>query len=365
MNCFFCATPYHIIASIALACGKFAGEESKLVILNHFDIDEAMLRRIRETGVFKEVLLYNSNNKTKWNRAKRLVHVFAPDGVMRQLANHTAFHHCVFFALDFLNLAYMADRYQKRGIPCEFAFGDDGMGAYVNPDCYRPNEFVVRLLKLTGRLAALQSVKKLIVYKPELMVENREFTLEKIPQGPEVYEKLQQAVAKIFVMEQDLPVKDAILYFEQPIDTPADKANTAQEQRLLKLAMETQNIKAVVKMHPRSADEEKWREFPIMKTKIPFEAMLLQKAYTPALMMSNCSTAMFSMHLLDDQSGGKCPSVFLNRLVPCQSQRINEAIDQYFRLVSRGGERAEVYSPTSEEAFLALLEQLMGAKADN
>ena len=363
MNCFFCATPYHIIASITLAAGKFAEEESMLVVLNHFDIDEAMVQRIRDTGVFKEVLLYNSNNKTKWNKVKRLANVFIPDRVMHRLANQMAFSRCIFFALDFLNLAYMASRYQKRGINCEFAFGDDGIGAYVNNLCYHPKAFVVRLLKLTGRLPALEAVKKLYVYKPELMVENREFTLEKIPQSPEICKKLQQAVSKIFVMESDMDVNRAILYFEQPIESEEGKENTEEEQRLLKLAMENQNLRAVVKMHPRSTGEDVWREFSLMKTKIPFEAMILQKDYAPALMMSNCSTAMFSVYLLDHLPMGKCPCVFLNRLVPCQNERMNAAIDRYFQLLNRDEETANLYSPASKEEFIALLEKLIGGKA--
>lgn len=359
MNCFFCATPYHMIASITLATGKFAEEESMLVVLNHFDIDEAMVQRIRSTGVFKEVLLYNSNNKTKWNRAKRLANVFVPDRVMNRLANQMAFSHCVFFALDFLNLAYMVKRYQKRGINCEFAFGDDGIGAYLNVACYHPKASVVKLLKLTGRLSALESVKKLLVYKPELMVENKEFILEKIPQSPEIYAKLQQAVAKIFVMESDMDVNHAILYFEQPVNSVASKENAAQEQRLLKLAMEKKNLKAVIKMHPRSTCEALWDEFPIMKTKIPFEAMVLQKDYAPALMMSNCSTAMFSVYLLDNLPVGKCPSIFLNRLIPHQNERFNQAMERYFALLNSGDEEVNLYSPSTEEEFTALLETLI------
>lgn len=359
MNCFVCATPYHIIASITLATGKFAGEESMLVVLNHFDIDEAMVQRIRSTRVFKEVLLYNSNNKTKWNKAKRLANVFVPDRVMNRLANQMAFSHCVFFALDFLNLAYMVKRYQKRGINCEFAFGDDGIGAYVNIACYHPKDFVVQLLKYTNRLSALETVKKLYVYKPELMVENREFVPEKIPQSPEIYEKLQQAVSKIFVMEADADVNHAILYFEQPIESEAGKENTKEEQRLLKQAMEKKNLKAVVKMHPRSTGEAVWHEFPIMKTKIPFEAMVLQKNYAPAVMMSNCSTAMFSVYLLDNLPIGKCPSIFLNRLVPYQNERLNKAIERYFNLLNSEDEAANLYSPATEEEFTVLLEKLI------
>lgn len=359
MNCFFCATPYHIIASITLATGKFAGEESMLVVLNHFDIDEAMVQRIRSTGVFKEVLLYNSNNKSNWSKAKRLANVFVPDHVMNRLANQMSFSHCVFFALDFLNLAYMIKRYQKRGVDCEFAFGDDGIGAYLNVSCYHPKPLVVNLLKLTNRLTALESVKKLLVYKPELMVENTEFVLEKIPQSPEIYAKLQQAVAKIFVMESDIDVTNAVLYFEQPVDSAASKENAAEEQRLLKLAMEKKNLKAVVKMHPRSTCEALWNQFPIMKTKIPFEAMVLQKNYAPAVMMSNCSTAMFSVYLLDNLPVGKCPSIFLNRLIPHQNERFNKAMERYFHLLNSSDEEANLYSPSSEEEFTALLEKLI------
>lgn len=359
MNCFVCATPYHIIASITLATGKFAGEESMLVVLNHFDIDEAMVQRIRSTRVFKEVLLYNSNNKTKWNKAKRLANVFVPDRVMNRLANQMAFSHCVFFALDFLNLAYMVKRYQKRGINCEFAFGDDGIGAYLNVACYHPKAFVVKLLKLTDRLSALESVKKLLVYKPELMVENRDFVLEKIPQNPEIYGRVQQAVSKIFVMESDMDVNHAILYFEQPTDSVAGNENVTQEQRLLKQAMEKKNMRAVVKMHPRSTCEALWNEFPIMKTKIPFEAMVLQKNYAPAVMMSNCSTAMFSVYLLDNLPLGKCPSIFLNRLIPHQNERFNKAMEQYFCLLNSGDGTANLYSPSSEEEYTALLEKLI------
>ena len=164
MNCFFCATPYHIIASMTMAVGTLAGEESTLVVLDHFSMDEGMLERIRSTGIFREVILYKSNNKTKLNKAKRLLGVFCPDRFMRKLAHQTAFCHCIFFALDFLNLGYLAKIYRKRGVSCRFAFGDDGIGAYLNADCYRPKALVVKLLKASGRFADLQRVKDLYLH---------------------------------------------------------------------------------------------------------------------------------------------------------------------------------------------------------
>lgn len=363
MNCFFCATPYHIIASITMASGMLSAEPSTLVILDHFNIDEAMVQRIRATGVFEEIVLYKSNNKTRMNMAKRLANVFCPDKVMHRLAHETAFSHCVFLALDFLNLAYMVKTYERRGIKCEFSFGDDGIGAYLNSNCYRPRKLVVNLLKLTGRLGSLQSVKKLYVYKPELMVENTQFELVRIEQSPETFQKLQKAVSRIFVMEPDVQVDNRVLYFEQLSGPPETDRNLAVEQEALTMAMEILGAEAAVKMHPRSNSEALWSRFPIVRTKIPFEAMVLQNRYAPALMMSNCSTAMFSMYLLDNLPAASCPSVFLNRLVPTQNESFNRSMERYFALLNQGDGGTKLYSPASIEELRELLCRLASKQA--
>lgn len=365
MNCFFCATPYHIIASMALASGTMSGDPSTLVVMDHFSMDDGMLDRIRSTGIFREVILYTSNNKTKWNKAKRLLSVFCPDQTIRKLAHKTAFSHCVFFALDFLNLGYMAKVYRKRGIPCEFSFGDDGIGAYLNANCYRPKPLVVKLLKLSGRLDALRRVRLLYVYKPELMVENTDFTLRKIDQSREVYESVKKAVSQIFLLGPDADVNNAILYFEQPGTNEASSENIEVEKKVLHKAMQQLKARVVVKMHPRSTSEALFEEFEIMKTKMPFEAMVLQQDCAPVMMLSNCSTAMFSMYLLDNLPAAKCPAVFLNRYVPNQNEHFNNALARYRVLVDRDGENQRIFTPENEQQLQMILDRIAKNKADN
>lgn len=364
MNCFFCATPYHIIASMTLAAGTLSGEESTLVVLDHFNTDPGLLDRIRKTGIFREVILFHSNNKTNFNKAKRLFSVVCPDRLMRRLAHKTSFSHCIFFALDFLNLGYMTKIYRRRGIPCEFAFGDDGIGAYLNAECYRPKALVVKLLKASGRYNALQCVKDLYVYKPELMVENTDFALRKIDQSKRTYEIVKKAVSQIFILGPDADVNNAILYFEQPGTTEASSENIEVEKKVLRFAVERLNARAIVKMHPRSTSEALFKEFEIMKTKIPFEAMVLQQDCAPVMMLSNCSTAMFSMYLLDNLPVAECPSVFLNRYVPNQNERFNVALEKYRKLVDRDGESARIYTPLDDLQLQTLFDKIAQQRVD-
>lgn len=358
MNCFVCATPYHVVASTTMAMGMFSSEPSVLVVLDHFDIDEAMLGRIRETGVFCDVLLYKSNNKTKKNRARRLLNVFWPDKTMRYLAQKTKFSHVVFFALDFLNLAYMARAYEKRGIACEFSFGDDGIGTYLSTDCYRPRKFVVNLLKVTGRYQAYQSADKIYAYKPELIPKDHGLKVEKIVQEEDTVARLREVVQKVFVIADDINIDGRILYFEQPSIDRKSHENVLFEQKMLKETIRLLGVDACIKMHPRSTAEKLWGDFEILKTKVPFEVIMLQNKGKPKLLMSNCSTAMLSMYLLDCLRHTECPSVFLNQLIPHRNESFNEAMGNILSVLNSGKEPPKLYSPGSEEELELYLEQI-------
>ncbi len=358
MNCFVCATPYHLIASVVLASGSFCGSDSTLVLLDHFAVEEDMLARIRSTGVFKEVILYKSNNKSLWNKVKRFTNVFFPDKTVRYLANETRFDHCIFFALDYLNLGYIAKSYRKRGIECEFAFGDDGIGTYVDANCYAAKPLVKKLLKLTGRLADEQAVKTLYVFKPELMVENTHYQAKKILQNGQVFEKVRRAVSEIFQFGQTADISGKILYFEQLSGPENEDPNWPVEQRLLRKAEEILQADSVVKMHPRSTGEALWKDFAVLKTRIPFEAMALEECCKPRMIMSNNSTAMITAYLLDGLPVSECPAVFLCKLLPAVKEDVNAAMERCFQILKPAEGESMLYVPQTEEELQTLLQKL-------
>ncbi len=363
MTGYFCATPYHIMAAMTMACGE-EKPDNILVILDHFKIDEALVKRIRETDVFGEVVLYHSNNKTRLSRAKRLVNTFIPDKLMRRLMYQTACEKWVFFALDFINLTHVIAAYEKRGIACEFAYGEDGSGAYVYKNCYVPSALPAKLMKLNGHGKYLDRVKNLYVYKPAYMVENTHFCAKEIPQSAEISAKLKEAVCHVWPLEEEASLISGILYFEQPYAKEICEGNIATEQKCLGLAAEILDADIMVKMHPRSQNQYLWADYEIMRTTIPFEAVLLQSKALPKLIMANNSTALFSAYLLDGLVGEACPSMFLSNLMPVKVAGVSAAAEKFCALINENCEDAGLLFPKTQEEFQSMLRHLADVAAE-
>jgi len=359
MICYFCATPFHITAAITMQSGMFAEEEATLVVLDHFNAEAALLDRIRSTGIFKEVLLYDNNYRTKLDNLKRLVGAFMPCGFMRRLANKTNFSHFICFALDFIDLTYVMKRYEKRGIACEFAFGDDGVGTYIRPGIYKPKPISQKLLKLNGRLGLVDRVTRVYTYKPAFMAANREYDVQPILQSEEACRRRREAVQVIWPVGDDAPIDGNILYFEQPHENGEDCEVMRIEQRSLRTAVDKLSVGAVIKMHPRSEEEAAWQDFTILKARMPYEVMLLQKQCAPALMMTVSSTALFSTYLFDDLPAASCPAVLLYKLLPQGPGALTDTLDTLCRTINEAQDAPCIFPVESPEALDQLLAENM------
>ncbi len=355
---YLCATPFHITAAITMQSGQFAGESATLIILNHFDVDEALLERIRQTGVFDEVLLFDSRYRTKMDNLKRLVNAFIPAPLMRRVANRTAFSHFICFALDFIDLTYIIRRYEKRGVACEFAFGDDGIGTYIRDGIYRPKPLAQKLLRLSGRLGLCDRVTRVYAYKPSYMVANTEYDVRAIEQSEQACERRRAAVSAIWPLEEDVPIDGGILYFEQPNEADRDSADQRVEQKWLRAAADALGVHTCVKMHPRSLAEPQWRPFNVLRTKMPYEVLLLQKRCAPALLMTVNSTALFSTYLFDDLLATECPSVLLYKLMVHRNEALTAATAQLCARINASQEAPRIFDPDTEEQLQQLLDSV-------
>ncbi len=355
---YLCATPFHIAAAITMQSGMFADQPSVLIVMNHFDVDQDLLERIDSTGVFDTVLLFDSNNKTKLNRLKRLAGAFVPSKLMRQLAYQTAFTHFVCFALDFLNLAYLIKAYKRRGLHCEFSFGDDGVGTYIREGIYQPKDFVGRLLWLTGRATALDEVKRVYAYKPDFMVANRRYELCPIEQSEAACCKRREALCAIWPVHEDLRINEGLLYFEQPNAQDVGGADLEREKQALRAAHELLHTPIIVKMHPRSIAENEWRNYDILKTKMPYEVMVLQQLCSPSVLMTVNSTALFSTYLFDDLQVSSCPSILLYRMMAHQNSALTEAMNVLCEKINQSQSKQCVFCPVTMEEFHALLQTI-------
>ena len=355
---YFCATPFHITAAITMQSEMFADEPATLVVLDHFNVDEALLERIRATGIFQEVLLYDNRYRTKMDNAKRLLRTFFPNRLMRDLAKKTAFSHFVCFALNFIDLTYMIKRYEKRGIDCEFSFGDDGVGTYIRPGIYRPKPVARRLLQLVGRLSLVDRVTRVYTYKPDFMVANREYDVYPILQSERACAARREAVRTIWPVGDDVDIDGKILYFEQPHECGEGCEELRIEQDSLRLAVDKLDTEGVIKMHPRSAAEPLWSEFTILKAKMPYEVMLLQKQCDPKLMMTVSSTALFSTYLFDDLPAASCPAVLLYRLMPQKPGSLGGMLDKLCGVINGAQENPCIHNVADTAALEQLIEEM-------
>lgn len=355
---YLCATPFHITAAITMQSGQFAGEPATLVILNHFNVDDALLDRIRQTGVFDEVLLYNSRYRTRLDNIKRLWHAFFPAALMRRMANCTSFSHFVCFALDPIDLTYVMKRYEKRGIDCEFSYGDDGIGTYIREGIYRPKPIADKLLRITGRRAYCERVTRVYAYKPSFMVANTEYDVQPIEQSPAACDKRREAVSAIWPLSEDVPIDGGILYFEQPNEADRDSDDQRIEQQWLRAAADALGVHTCVKMHPRSQAKEQWALFGVLETKMPYEVLLLQKRCHPALLMTVNSTALFSTYLFDDLPAAGCPSVLLHKLMKHRNEELIRKTEQLYARVNDSQAAQRIYDPDTAEELQALLDSV-------
>ncbi|MBQ8606251.1 MAG: hypothetical protein IJ408_05885 [Clostridia bacterium] len=354
---YLCATPYHVIAATTLASGKFKDEHNVLVIMDHFSIDEPLVKKIRALGIFNEVHLYKSNKKTKLNNFKRLVNAFFPPRIMRELAKKD-FDRFFCFALNFIDITYLIKKINKRSEKCEFAFADDGLGSYINEGIYTPTPTSERILKLNGRLKLLKTVKKLYVYKPDFVIANKEFELDKIPQTEDSVHALRRLVGALWPLDTDVDFDGKILHFEQPYaNDPGDKI-TKEEQALIALIQNEMEAPSCIKMHPRSFGDAKWEHFDVIESKMPMEAMLLQKDCRPCLMTTNFSTASFASFLLDGIGASGVPTLLMVKLVDNKDLKLGELIEKFIDNLNEKLEDRSVFIPSDKDELIRIIEQI-------
>lgn len=350
---FLCATPYHIMVAITMATGMYADKKSVLVVMDHAaNFDEKLIEKIRSLNIFYDVKLYKSNNKTKLNNLKRLFNAVFVPRLVRDLSK-TNFEKFFCLALNFIDAAYLIKKFKKRGINCEVAFADDGIGSYVSTTIYKPRKISEIILKFNGNAKYLGEIKRVFVYRPELVVVDFGKELVEIEQTEKSTAELKRAISVLWPLDSDVDAGGKIMYFEQPYGSAEYDYVIEEEISILKEVLTTVPVKACIKMHPRSNAEKMWSDFDIIKSKIPFEAMLLQQTCNPLMYMSNCSTALFSSYLISSFADASNNAVMLNQMPGLSmSDSGTAALNAFVLQVNDKYKNGNIYSPKSKEELM-------------
>ena len=344
---YICATPYHIIAASTLACGNFKDSQAKLLVMPHFVLSEEMIETLRQSGIYSSVEVYNYSNKSKLQNLKRLFNAFIPDRKIFKIAHDKNTERVVFFALDFIDAAYLV----KKG--CEVVFGDDGIGAYINGNCYKPRPRPVKVLKMKHQLELLEKITKLYVYKPDYVLSNRHLDLVEIQQSPDITTRITELVSKLWPVE-DVEISNSILYFEQPRED--NSASLIKELKYVDKAKEVSGKDIYVKMHPRSTYRARYQQkYQVLDTNAPFEAMILQDKTKFDLMMTFTSTAIFVPFLINNSYSHYTKAILMQTIVDgARGISFEQLVDK----IKENNPECEIYFPKDEEEFNEILKNV-------
>lgn len=280
-----CATPYHIINAINIV--KMEECEADIVLYNHFKDSSELIDRIRKTGIFNEVVLFNENNYSFKHKCKRFINAFFPSRLIRSIANKKMYDKIVFFSLDFINIAYIIRKYMRKNINCEFAYGDDGIGTYMDSSAYNPSPIVSKILKFNGNKKWLGKIHDLYVTTPQL-INNTIYNLHEIKCDIENIEYIK----KLWYIDTN-DIRCKYVYLQEPIP-----GSRELDEKVINILEKNVGEKEyIIKLHPREQDWQLEKN-NIIDSQIPFERVTADINEETLTLISICSTAAITPILL-------------------------------------------------------------------
>ena len=280
-----CATPYHLINAINIA--KMEECETDIVLYNHFKDSKELVNRLKIMDVFNNVILFDENNYSFMQKCKRLVNSFFPSRLIRDIANKKVYNKIIFFSLDFINIAYIIKKYTRRNIKCEFAYGDDGIGTYIDSRAYTPSSIVSKILKLNGNKKWLDEIHDLYVTTPQL-INNTIYNLHEIKCNIESIEYIK----KLWHIDTN-DIRCKYVYLQEPIP-----GSRELDEKVISILEKHVGEKGyIIKLHPREQDWQLEKD-NIIDSQIPFERVAADIKEETLTLISIFSTAAITPVLL-------------------------------------------------------------------
>lgn len=295
MICFFCATPYHIMLALIIKNTTMCNFKTDIIIYNHFSSASQIYKKLLSAEIFTNVYFIDENSYGLLGKIKRASHVFWPSKVIKLIAKRKRYSEIIFFSLDFLNIAYIIKEYEKCNVKCEFSYGEDGIGTYVDKKVYIPSKFVDIILYITNRRHYLDRIRKLYLSEPSLLQCNFFSTLKKIETGA-VNKELDYCKKVLWPEAGNLQL-NTVIYLQQPFSGIVNSKVLDLERDICQICFNIFADRFLIKLHPRTKYYSNLSN-QIYKDNIPFECLISNSMDENHIIISVASTAAFTPLLL-------------------------------------------------------------------
>lgn len=377
-SCFFCGTPYQVLAVISIVQNEKI-RNADVYVYDQFDGYEVMIRKLENTGLFRrvfpierekmmlEVDLATTKLLTLRKAAMLLLYIknmmFMKSTVKKYLATDIIYKRIYIstnnFAGRFTILYYMKC---KRSL--QVIFFDDGIGSYYSDDPITKIPLYDRIGRLlfVGRKAIdIPFIKQL--YSPEFYASVKRISgLSDAGQATEIIkitplernDNNDKIVSNVFGCLQNTDISQDIIYF----DTIRAEEFNARGRRtldrfILHILESLGRDNIIFKFHPR--DRYFNRELPHFDDSgIPFECFCYFNDFSEKVFITNFSTAVFTPKILYDQEP---VIIFLYEMMrEYMTFQIDTGIVEALRETYRDKEK--IIIPGTVEELMGILDKL-------
>lgn len=359
---FLCTTPYHLLLSLFMASQNFKNDEKVLVIFKRFKNTDSLHRKIRESNVFKEIVILDSHDFDKWKNWNRRLRMFFFYKGFKTLCRDVKFDQFIFFAPDLLEVSFMIELISEKNPRCSFAFAEDGIGSYFNPGIYMPTDKMNKWLCILRRKKYLRKIKTMYLLKPNLLAYPSEYEIKQIlpyPKNDAIFDSLITSLWGNYNLDDY-----SFLFLQQPFSEDGNIKLGQEQDRILEFIMRQDFFKSDnigVKLHPRSKNYF----FPKGCSIIPPDRMYeigIKNSNKITCLMGINSGALLTPFLL---WGKVFPIIFLYRL--CNIDSLNKYMDALLNLFKLDFEQngGKLFIPSTYEELLNVLKMVLRDSNDD
>ncbi len=250
-------------------------------------------------------------------------------------------------------LAPCIKRIVKKNPDCEICLGEDGLGAYIEKDTFRPNRnnYKARLLlKFTGWEYYLNLIKFHYVLHPELVTYTSNLKLRNIlpfSSNDSAFNTIIESVWGTYKIS-----KCSILFLQQPLHGEFDELYKLQTSILNTFANSSLANKVTVKLHPREFNLNLPSQLAIIDQTVLYE-LSVKNTTDLKFIVSVFSSALFTSFLL---WGNTTPIVLLYNIgekAVVISKNMELFVKRFKRVYEKSG--GKMYQPKTKEELLQIL----------
>lgn len=309
--CFFCTTPYQIMAAICLV--KSNGIAADLYIQNQFRQAEEFAANLRCENIFEAVQVVDDtlikerylSHKTDAGLHFRMAFTYlSVDKIATEvLIPDTEYREMYVSSKAYVSrLVYLYFIKSKRDL--ELFYYDDGEGSYDNDDAYRIGclDLIIRLVMFGRKSIAKNHIKYL--YDPDLYHKLNPLTqYEDIRKIPCIWKEsdMHPMLNRIFSLTEEMDIQESVIFVDTLRSADQVEMNATVDSVLDLLSRYLGKINIMVKKHPRDRDNRipgfHYYEF----NSVPFEVISMKMDVEEKLLVVIQSTAAVMPKIILDR----------------------------------------------------------------